>query len=66
MNRKLGINIDCLIGVDELDALDLAKAAGFETFFTNSYTNDIVAPPQEKGRCAWIDLRIYPRSLPQH
>ena len=49
MNRKLGINIDCLVGVEEIDALDLVKAAGFETFFTNSYTNDIVAPLKKKA-----------------
>ena len=49
MKRKLGINIDCLVGVSELDALDLAKAAGFETFFSNSYKNNIVSPVKKKA-----------------
>ena len=40
MERKLGINAECLKGVSELDALPLIKAAGFETFFTGAYRND--------------------------
>ena len=49
MKRKLGINIDCLVGVSEPDALDLVKAAGFETFFSNSYKNNIVSPVKKKA-----------------
>ena len=37
MQRKLGINIDCLRGVATLDAMDLAKAAGFESFFVGTH-----------------------------
>lgn len=49
MNRKLGINVDCLVGIDELGALDLLKAAGFETFFSNAYKNDTVSAIKKKA-----------------
>ena len=35
MKRKLGINASCLLGVSERDALEMIKAAGFETFFSS-------------------------------
>ena len=40
MERKLGINAECLKGVSEFDALPLIKAAGFDTFFTGAYRRD--------------------------
>ena len=49
MNRRLGINVDCLVEIDELKALDLIKAAGFETFFSNAYKNDTVSAIKKKA-----------------
>ena len=32
MNRKLGINVDCLVGIDELGTLDLIKCGKLSFF----------------------------------
>lgn len=37
MKRKLGIMCECIEGMDPLHTLDLIKAAGFDSFFTNIY-----------------------------
>ena len=40
MNRKLGMNADCLRGISTVDALPLIKAAGFETFFVGTHRDE--------------------------
>ena len=42
MKRKLGMNADSMEGVSALDALDLLKAAGFDSFF-------VLAPTMEEA-----------------
>ena len=40
MNRKLGMNADCLRGISTVDALPLIKAAGFESFFVGTHRDE--------------------------
>lgn len=49
MKRKLGINVDCLLGTSELDTLTLAHKQGFEAFFINDRPLDIIAALKERG-----------------
>ena len=50
MKRKLGIVASCLIGISELDALEMIKAAGFDAFFTGrSYKRKDVAEIKKKA-----------------
>jgi len=43
MNRKHGINANCLCDISTVDALEKIKAAGFESFFTGEYKTEDVA-----------------------
>lgn len=47
MERKLGINANCLHDLTELEALPLIKEAGFENFFTGAYRREDVAVLKE-------------------
>lgn len=51
MKRKIGINCDCVQGIDSLDALELIKTVGFDCFFTGSELTDFdkIARIKEKG-----------------
>ena len=56
MKRKLGIVASCLIGISELDALEMIKAAGFDAFFTGrSYKRKDVA--EIKKKASPLDMR---------
>lgn len=49
MKRKLGINIHHFNGTGLLDALDLIRSVGFETFFTGPVSNEQAAAVKEKA-----------------
>lgn len=49
MKRKLGINVDCLMGVSPLEAIEMIHRAGFETFFTGNQDRATVAALKQKA-----------------
>ncbi len=49
MDRKLGINSNCIRGMKELDVLPLIKEAGFVSFFTQAYTVSEVTALKEQA-----------------
>lgn len=58
MKRKLGINIDCLRDISALDAMELVKAAGFETFFTGICDNERVAAIKQKADALGLEFEF--------
>ena len=44
IKRKLGITCDCIQGQSQTETLKMIKEVGFESFFTNAYTEESVAP----------------------
>ena len=49
IQRKFGINADCLKGYSEAEALTLIKDAGFESVFISSYHNGEVAEIKKRA-----------------
>ena len=67
MKRKLGINIDCLRGVSPLDAMDLAKSAGFESFFVGTHRPEqyaAIPSLKEKADAIVLDGRPFVPHVP--
>lgn len=49
MNRKLGLNADCLSGVDQRHTLELIADTGFQSYFTTTCKKDLFWPIKQKG-----------------
>ena len=60
MERKLGINIDCLCfrKTDELTTLKLIRDVGFDCFFTNTYRDEAVAKIKEEADRLGLDFKF--------
>lgn len=49
MERKLGINCDCIRGADATETLRMMREIGFEAYFTGNYTRPAVARIKKAG-----------------
>ena len=58
MNRKLGINCECIKGHDPIDNLNLIHGAGFETYFTDKYHLTDAEPIREKGTAIGLECEF--------
>jgi len=59
MDRKLGINSNCIRGMKELDVLPLIKEAGFVSFFTQAYTVSEVTALKEQADSSGCSTRAF-------
>lgn len=58
MKRKLGINSDCLLDLDETYALELASKAGFETFMSSQVELEAVSTLKKKADELGIEFSL--------
>ena len=58
MKRKLGINVECLRGVNYDKALPLIKQAGFDCYFTGRCNVDVVRDMKKQGEALGLTLEF--------
>lgn len=58
MERRLGVQSTCLVGIPEVEALKYIKDAGFDCFFTGRYKLDTVAELKNEADKLGLDFEF--------
>lgn len=58
MKRKLGLNVDCIIGADPRKTLELAHQIGFESFFAGTRSRECLHDLKKRGDELGMDFEF--------